>query len=72
MQRINVKKVTKLPKVIDAGKATGLNTIPNRLLKIANDVVAPSLTGIFNQSLVPGIFPFDWKLIKVSPIFSLT
>ena len=69
MQRINVKKVIKLPKAIDVGKANGLNTIPNRLLKIANDVVVPSLTGIFNQSLVPGIFPSDWKLMKVSPIF---
>ena len=70
MQRINVKKVIKLPKVIDVGKATGLNTIPNRLLKIANDVVAPSKTGIFNQSLVTGIFSSDWKLIKASPFFN--
>ena len=28
-----------------------------------------SLTGIFNQSLVNGIFPSDWKLAKVTPIF---
>ena len=56
-------------KAIDVGKATGLDKIPNGLLKIAADVVAPSLTGIFNQSLVTGIFPSDWKLTKVSPIF---
>ena len=29
----------------------------------------PLLTGIFNQSLVTGIFLSDWKLDKVSPIF---
>ena len=29
----------------------------------------PSLTGIFNQSLVTGIFPSDWKMAKESPIF---
>ena len=29
----------------------------------------PSLTGIFNQSLVTGIFSSDWKLAKLSPIF---
>ena len=34
--------------VMDVSKATGLDKIPNRLLKIAADVVAPSLTGIFN------------------------
>ena len=65
----NVQKVIKLLKAIDVGKATGLDKIPNRLLKIAADVVAPSLTGIFNQSLVTGIFPSDWKMAKVSPIF---
>ena len=58
-QRINVQKVIKLLKAIDVSKATGLDKIPNRLLKIAADVVAPSLTGIFNQSLVTGIFPSD-------------
>ena len=68
-QRINVQKVIKLLKTIDVGKATGLDKIPNRLLKIVADVVAPSLTGIFNQSLLTGIFPSDWKLAKVSPIF---
>ena len=50
---------------------TSYDKIPNRLLKIAANVVAPSLTSIFNQSLVTGhgIFPSDWKLAKVSPIF---
>ena len=68
-QRINVEKVIKLLTAIDVSKATGLDKIPNRLLKIAADVVAPSLTGIFNQSSVTGIFPADWKMAKVSPIF---
>ena len=58
-QRINIKKVIKLLKAIDVGKVTGLDKISNRLLKIAADVIAPSLTGIFNQSLVTGIFPSD-------------
>ena len=67
-QWINVQKVIKLLKAIDVGKATGLDKIPNRLLKIAADVVEPSLTGIFNQSSVTGIFPSDWELAKVSPM----
>ena len=56
----------KLLKAIDDGKATALGKIPNRLLKIAVDVVAPSLTGILNQSILTGIFRSDWKLAKVS------
>ena len=51
-QRINVQKVINLLKAIDVGK----------LLKIAADLVAPSLTGIFNQSILTGISSFDWKL----------
>ena len=50
-------------------KATGLDKIPCKLLKIAADIVAPSLTSIFNQSISVGIFPIDWKLARVSPVF---
>ena len=63
-QRINVQKVIKLLKAIYVGKATGLDKIPNRLLEIATDVVAPSLTGIFNQSLVTGISPLTGNWLK--------
>ena len=56
----------KLLKAIDVGKATGLD---KNSLKIAADVVSPSLTGILHQSILTGIFPCDWKLAKVSPIF---
>ena len=66
---INVQKVIKFLKAINVAKATGLEKIPNRLLKISADVVALSLTGVLNQSLVTGIFPPDWKLAKVSPTF---
>ena len=56
-------------KGIDGGKATGLDNIPCKLLKISADVVAFSLTCIFNQSLLTGIYPSDGKLAKVTPIF---
>ena len=68
-ERINVQEVVNLVKGIDGGKATGLDNIPCKLLKRAADVVAPSLTCIFNQSLLTGIYPSDWKLAKVTPIF---
>ena len=68
-ERINVQEVVNLVKGIDGGKATGLDNNPCKLLKIAADVAAPSLTCIFNQSLLTGIYPSDWKLAKVTPIF---
>ena len=68
-QRINVQEIVNLVKGIDVGKATGLDNIPCKLLKIAADVGAPSLTCIFNQPLLTDIYPSDWKLTKVTPIF---
>jgi len=41
----DVKKALKQLKVC---KSTGLDGIPARVLKIANDVISPSLTYIFN------------------------
>ena len=56
-ERINVQEVVNLVKGIDGGKATGLDNIPCKLLKIAADVVAPSLTCIFLKSITT-----DWYL----------
>ena len=56
-------------KTINANKATGPDNIPGRLLKIASDILSPSLTEIFNKSLSTGSYPDDWKMAKVMPIY---
>jgi hypothetical protein len=38
-------------------------------LKAAGDIILDSLGSIFNLSLQTGIYPDDWILAKVSPIF---
>lgn len=45
------------------------DNIPCNLLKLEADIVAPSLTHIFNESICAGIFPSELKLAKVTPIF---
>ena len=55
-------------KSIDEKKSVGLDNIPNKLLKIAADVVGPLLTVIFTQSINTGVFPSDWKEARVSPL----
>ena len=59
--------VCRLLKAIDENKSVGLDNIPNKLLKMAADVVAPSL--VFSQFINTGIFPNDWKEARVSPLF---
>lgn len=61
--------VCKLLRGLDVSKAVGLDNIPNRLLKIASDIVGPSLCMIFRKSVESGIFPEEWKLAKVTPVF---
>ena len=56
-------------KTIDEKKSPGLDKIPNKLLKTAADVIAPSLTEIFAKSIYTGIFPNEWKEARVSPIY---
>lgn len=49
-------------------KATGHDLIPPKLVKDSADIVAESLTNIFNRSCETGIFPDDLKVACVSPI----
>ena len=50
-------------------RATGPHNIPGHLLKIASNILSPSLTEIFNKSPSTGNYPDDWKMAKVIPIY---
>jgi hypothetical protein len=69
LQSPTFETVYKFLSEIDEKKAVGLDNIPNKLLKMAAQVVAPSLTGIFSASIRTGIFPNEWKASRVTPIF---
>ena len=53
---------------IDEKKATGLDMIPSKLLKMAARIVTPSLTAIFTKSIITGIYPTEWKMARVTPV----
>ena len=46
-----------------------MDGISAKVLKIAAPVITPSLALIFNQSISISIFPSDWKIARVTPIF---
>ena len=52
-----------------ASKASGIDGISAKILKIAAPAIAPSIVLIFNQSISTGIFPSDWKIARVTPIY---
>jgi hypothetical protein len=62
-------EVIKLISSISDKKATGLDQIPCKLLKLSAPIVSKSLCDILNLSIKTAIFPDDWKLAKVSPIY---
>ncbi len=68
-EEIDIAAVDHLLRKINVKKATGLDGIPGKLLKMAAGILSPSLTQIFNKSLSKGIYPDDWKMAKVLPIF---
>ena len=65
-----VDKVYNLLRTIDEKKSVRLDKIPNKLLKISANVVAPSLTAIFSAFICTGIFPQEWKASRVSPVYN--
>ena len=52
-----------------ASKSTGRDNIPAKVQKITANIIAPSLTYIFNIFLQSGIYVNDWKLAKIIPIY---
>ena len=64
-----VSVVRKLSAKLNERKAASLDNIPSRLLKMAGNIIAPSLTQIFIKSINTGIFPTEWELARVTPIF---
>ena len=61
--------VLKLLKGIDGKKATGLDNISPKLLKIGYAQLCRPLAYIMNLSLTSGVVPSAWKKCRVSPIF---
>ena len=54
---------------LDVSKATGLDCIGPRLLKMSHNILYASITFIMNKSIEQCIFPTGWKTAKVNPIY---
>ena len=62
-----LKIITKLAN----GKAISLHDIPKRALKHCAEKITPSLRYIFNLSIRTRVFPYDFKIAKISPVFKM-
>ena len=65
----NVGFVRKFLSNLNVSKASGLDSIGPKILKISANIIAPSLVYIINKSVISGSFPSMWKAAKVKPLF---
>ena len=54
---------------LEPSKATGLDGLGPRVLKMAASVISPSITLLVNKSIATGIFPAQLKQAKVLPVY---
>ncbi|XP_071944256.1 uncharacterized protein [Antedon mediterranea] len=66
---INGNEIEALLEKLEIGKATGIDGISARLLKIASSQISQSLAFLFNWSLRSGVIPSEWKCAKVTPLY---
>jgi len=69
MPPVNKDYVLKSLANLVSHKATGLDGITSKILKISAPVISSHLTTIFNQSIESGIFPSQWKTARITPVF---
>ena len=69
LTQLSQSGITEIINNLHINRASGLYTIPAKLLKYSANYVCKSLTHIFNLSIHTGILPFDWKNAGVSRIF---
>lgn len=61
--------MNKLLKELDVSKATGLDDISARLIKLGSPHIVKALVELCNRSIETGTFPESWKLAKVIPLY---
>ena len=68
-QPVTVSNVYHLLHGLSSNKATGVDKISSKIIKIAAPAISDSLTYIFNQAITLSLFPHEWKTARVIPLY---
>ena len=68
-QPVTVNHVYQLLTGLSSNKATGVDKISCKIIKIASPAISDSLTHIFNQAITLSSFPGEWKMARVIPLY---
>ena len=66
--KITVNQVSEFINGLNPAKATGLDGIGPRILKLASTVLSPSITALIKKSIETATFPDQLKMAKLYPI----
>ena len=66
---ISTQTVSEFLHALDITKATGIDGIGPKILKMAAHILAPSIAFMINKSIDTALFPSQLKLAKVFPIY---
>ena len=69
LKAVYVRNVCHLLCQLSGSKATGVDKISSKIIKIAAPIISSSLTYIFNQAIMLCTFPNEWKIARVTPLF---
>ena len=69
INRIHPFEVKRLLDKLNSNKATGIDGIGPRILKLCGDYITIAIAHIINLSIDQGIFPYRFKKALVNPIF---
>lgn len=67
-ESISMEELSKAIKWIKNGKASGLDSIPNEMIKYLGESAQEAFLEIFNEILLNGTIPNEWKIIRVRPL----
>ena len=65
---ITLIEVKKAIESLDVGKAPGMDSICNHILKEAKFVIVPMLCVLFNKLIETGVYPDEWCCAIIFPI----
>ena len=68
IKKVAIEEVLKVIQGLKNSAATGTDFIDTRTIKLASNLIAPSLTHIINLSIHTSTFPSMWKHAKVVPL----
>jgi len=67
-ERLHCEEVTKALKELNVRKGMGHDRIPNSILRLGSEELAPSLTSIYNNCIDACYWPREWKKGEWTPV----